>query len=110
VRSSNGSDLVRVTATPPNGFDVGYGYSPDGSRILFARFVNNHGTLLSVKPDGGGAVQLSPPNLGVIDLGFFDRAGADWSPDSTKLLFSRENSRGQTTLWTANTMARGCRR
>src|SRR6266545_2960106 len=77
VRSSDAGDLVRVTTTPPDHFDDGYGYSPDGSRILFGRFDSSgRGVLFSVTPDGGGAVQLSPPNLGVIDLGFFDRDGA----------------------------------
>src|SRR4029453_13962974 len=36
--SADGGDLGRVSATPPDHFDNGYGYSPDGSRILFARF------------------------------------------------------------------------
>jgi Tol biopolymer transport system component len=88
VRSSDGGDLVRVTA-PPNGFDLGYGYSPDGSRILFTRFdSNDNGTLFSVKPDGSDPIQLSPPGLSVIDLGFFDRIGADWAPDSSRVAFA----------------------
>jgi Tol biopolymer transport system component len=88
VRSSDAGDLVRVTATPPDGFDNGYGYSPDGSRILYAQFANGHGTLFSVKPDGSDPVELSPPALSVIDLGFFDRVGADWSPDSSHVAFA----------------------
>jgi Tol biopolymer transport system component len=95
VRSSDAGDLVRVTATPPDGFDNGYGYAPDGSRILFSRFNSTgfgfdptRGVLFSVTPDGGDAVQLSPSNLGVIDLGFFDRAGADWSPDGSQVTFA----------------------
>ena len=59
MRSSYGGDLVRVSATPRKGFDNGYGYSPDGSRVLFARFdSDDQSTLLSVKPDGTGALQL----------------------------------------------------
>jgi Tol biopolymer transport system component len=88
VRSSDAGDLVRVTATPAGGFDNGYGYSPDGSRILYAQFANGHGTLFSVKPDGSDPVELSPPALSVIDLGFFDRVGADWSPDSSHVAFA----------------------
>ncbi|HKH22273.1 MAG TPA: hypothetical protein VKA88_01520, partial [Solirubrobacterales bacterium] len=84
VRSSDAGDLVRVTATPPDSFDNGYAYSPDGSRILFARFdSDDNGTLVSVQPDGSDALQLSPAGLSVIDLGFFDRAGADWSPNGS---------------------------
>jgi WD40-like Beta Propeller Repeat len=89
VRSSDAGDVVRVAATPPNGFDNGYGYSPDGSRVLFARFDSKgNGTLFSVRPDGSGALQLSPPGLSVIDLGFFDRVGADWSPDASRVTFA----------------------
>jgi Tol biopolymer transport system component len=99
VRSSDAGDLVRVTTTLPGGFDNGYGYSPDGSRILFAQVdSNDHGTLFSVKPDGSDPVQLSPPTLSVIDLGFFDRVGADWSPDSSRVAFAAfdESSRSFT--------------
>ena len=89
VRSSDAGDLVRVTATPPDGFDNGYGYSPDGSRILFARFdASDQGTLFSVKPDGSGSFRLSPPGLSIVDLGFFDRVGADWSPDGSRVTFA----------------------
>jgi Tol biopolymer transport system component len=89
VRSSDAGDLVRVAATPPDGFDNGYGYSPDGSRVLFARYDSkDNGTLFSVKPDGSGAIQLSPPGVSVIDLDFFDRVGADWSPHESRVTFA----------------------
>jgi Tol biopolymer transport system component len=88
VRSSDAGDLVRVTTTPSNGFDNGYGYSPDGSRILYAQFAPGHVTLFSVKPDGSDPVQLSPPGLSIIDLGFFDRVGADWAPDGSRVTFA----------------------
>jgi len=81
---------VRLTATPLDGsFETGYGYSPDGSRILFARFnPDGSGTLFSVKPDGKGKLQLNPPNLSVVDLGFFDQVGADWSPSGLRVTFA----------------------
>ncbi len=61
VRSSDAGDLVRVSTTLPGGFDDGYGYSPDGSRILYAQFDSNDiATLFSVKPDGSDPIQLSP--------------------------------------------------
>jgi Tol biopolymer transport system component len=84
VRSSDADDLVRITAQAPKGFDIGYGYSPDGSRVLFAREFS----LFSANPDGSGAVQLTSPGLSVIDLGFFDRAGADWSPNESRVTFA----------------------
>jgi dipeptidyl aminopeptidase/acylaminoacyl peptidase len=89
ARSSDAGDLVRVSTTLPGGFDIGYGYSPDGSRILYAQFdSNDHATLFSVKSDGSDPVQLSPPELSIIDLGFFDRVGADWSPDGSRVVFA----------------------
>jgi TolB protein len=94
VRSSDAGDPVRVTATPRKAFDNGYGYSPDGSRVLFARYdSNDKGTLFSVNPDGSGALQLTPPRLSVIDLGFFDRIGADWSPDASRVTFAAVQKR-----------------
>jgi Tol biopolymer transport system component len=96
VRSSDAGDPVRVTTTVPGGFDNGYGYSPDGSRILYARFDSGGpGTLFSVKPDGSDPIQLSPSSLSVIDLSFFDQVGADWSPDSSKVAFAAFSSRAR---------------
>jgi hypothetical protein len=37
VRSSDGGDLVRVTANPYGGHDIPGDYSPDGTRIVFGR-------------------------------------------------------------------------
>jgi Tol biopolymer transport system component len=110
VRSSDAGDLVRVTATPPDGFDNGYGYSPDGSRILYAQFANEHGTLFSVKPDGSDPVQLSPPGLSIIDLGFFDRVGADWAPDGSRVTFAAfDRSSRRTGLFVVNADGSGLR-
>jgi len=112
VRSYDASDLVRVSATPPDGWDNGYGYSPDGSRILFARFEDDTGTLFSVHHDGGDAVRLSPPGLSVIDLGFFDRVGADWSPSGSRVAFAAQkqsSGRFTTALFTVKADASGLR-
>jgi TolB protein len=112
VRSSDAGDLVRVTATPPDGFDNGYGFSPDGSRILYAQFANEHGTLFSVKPDGSDPVQLSPPGLSIIGLGFFDRVGADWAPDGSRVTFAARklsSRRFTTALFVVNADGSGLR-
>jgi TolB protein len=98
VRSSDAGDLVRVTSTPADSFDDGYGYSPDGSRILYTHLdPSHHGTLFSVKPDGSDPVELSPPALSVVHLDFFDRVGADWSPDSSRVVFAAIKSGGRFT-------------
>jgi TolB protein len=112
VRSSDGGDLVRVSTTLPGGFDDGYGYSPDGSRILYAQFdSNDHATLFSVKPDGSDPIQLSPPELSIIDLGFFDRVGADWSPDGSRVAFAaiKPGGRFTTALFVVNADGTGLR-
>jgi TolB protein len=114
VRSSDAGDLVRISTTPPDvfGFDIGYGYSPDGSRILYAQFAFDHGTLFSVKPDGSDPLQLSPPGLSVIDLDFFDRAGADWSPDGSHVVFAAQKlsiGRFTTALFVVNADGTGLR-
>jgi len=112
VRSSDAGDLVRVTTTLPGGFDDGYGYSPDGSRILFTQFDSNrNGTLFSVKPDGSDPVQLSPPGLSIIDLDFWDQVGADWSPDSSRVVFAAHKPGGRVTtaLFVVNADGTGLR-
>ena len=57
VRSPDAGDLVRVTAQPPKGSDIGYGYSSDGSRVLFARL--DHASVLGGARRQGG----SPANF-----------------------------------------------
>jgi TolB protein len=116
VRSSDAGDLVRVTATPSRGFDNGYGYSPDGSRILFARFdSSDQGTLYSVKPNGHDLLKLSPSRVSVIDLDFFDRIGADWSPSGSKVVFAARvgvfhGVTGQSALFVVRADGTGLRR
>lgn len=111
VRSSDAGDLVRVSTSLPGGFDNGYGYSPDGSRILYTQFdSSDHGTLFSVKLDGSDPVELSPPALSVIGLDFFDRVGADWSPDGSRVAFAAfDQSSRKTGLFIVNADGSGLR-
>jgi Tol biopolymer transport system component len=113
ARSSDAGDLVRVSTTLPGGFDIGYGYSPDGSRILYARFDAGIATLFSVEPDGSDPIQLSPPGLSVIDLGYFDRVGADWSPGGAQVTFAAHDTAGprfNSGLFVVNADGSGLRR
>jgi Tol biopolymer transport system component len=110
VRSSDAGDLVRVTTTLPWGFDDGYGYSPEGSRILFAQFDSNgNGTLFSVKTDGSNPIQLSPPGVSIIDLPFYDAVGADWSPDGSRVTFAASKSGHVSALFVVNADGTGLR-
>jgi dipeptidyl aminopeptidase/acylaminoacyl peptidase len=95
ARASDATDLVRLSTTLPGGFDLGYSYSPDGSRVLIAQYdASSHGQLRSVAAAGGDPVALSPQNLSVVDLGFFDRVGADWSPDGGRVTFAAHDLSG----------------
>jgi len=88
ARSTDGGDLVQLTATPPGGKDrpVG-GYSPDGSRILFIRPVKAFGgqeasqNLFVISDDGTGLVRLNPPGT---TTGWDE---ASWSPDGQMVTF-----------------------
>jgi Tol biopolymer transport system component len=92
VGAADGRGLVRITASPSGFFDDGYGFSPNGSRVLYARFDRHgHGVLFSAHSNGTGRVRLSPQRLSVIDLDFFDRIGADWSPDGSRAAFAAFN-------------------
>lgn len=104
IRAADGRGLVRITASPSGFFDNGYGFSPDGSRVLYARFdPHGHGVLFSANSNGTGRVGLSPRHWSVIDLGFFDRSGADWSPDGSRAAFAAFNpSTGKTALFVVN--------
>lgn len=112
IRPSDGRGLVRVSATPSGGFDIGYGFSRDGTHVLYASFDSNgHGVLYSVRSDGTGRVRLSPRPWFVIDLGYFDRVGADWSPDGSRAVFAAFiPSVGKTGLFVVNANGTGLHR
>jgi Tol biopolymer transport system component len=90
VRASDAGDLVQLSATPDGYADTMYGYSPDGSRILFSRNdeESNVGTLFAISPDGGDLLQLSPPDLPVVSTNA--ELEADWSPDGSQVAFAAQ--------------------
>jgi Tol biopolymer transport system component len=113
VRSSDGGDLAQVIATPDGLFDVGRGYSPDGSRILFLRIdqSNDHAALYAVNPDGTNLLRLSPPGLSVIEFDFFEGL-EDWSPDGSRVTFAAGDLSRQgfpTALYVVNADGTGLR-
>jgi WD40 repeat protein len=104
IRAADGRGLVRITATPNGFFDNGYGFSPNGSHVLYARSdPHDHRVLFAARSNGTGKIRLSPPRWSVIDLDFFDRSGADWSPDGSRAAFAAFNpSTGKTALFVVN--------
>jgi Tol biopolymer transport system component len=81
VRSSDGADLQRVTVNP-GGDDCPSDYSPDGNRIVFTRANETTYELDTVRPDGSGLRQISPPGLN------FNFCNGSWSPQGNEILLS----------------------
>jgi TolB protein len=88
MRSSDGGGLFRVT-TNPGGDDNPWGYSPDGSKILFNRIAAgclgaacDNGDLFVVNINGTGLKQLNPPGLRI------RCCNASWSPDGARVVFA----------------------
>ena len=85
LRASDGGDVLRLTTAPAKHEDQPWGYSPDGSRILFERLSDDEPSVLSVmSADGTGLQRLTPPDLSASD--FIYPAG--WSPDGSRIAFA----------------------
>jgi Tol biopolymer transport system component len=65
--------------------------SPDGTRILFSSPYNpgwGSSNVFSVRTDGSGLVQLTRSHGGSVN-----NTAAAWSPDGTKIVFTRDRNR-----------------
>ena len=90
IRASDGGGIQRITSNP-EGSDIPGDFSPDGERLIFARWVDDEPVGVFVTElAGSGLVQISPPDLMVDDAGF---AGS-WSPDASRILFVGRASEG----------------
>jgi dipeptidyl aminopeptidase/acylaminoacyl peptidase len=82
VRTSDGQGLSRMTSNP-FGDDVPMSYSPNGKRLVFARYDQNGDSvgLFVVKTDGTGLRQIAPAGVTCCNGG--------WSPQGNNIVFSR---------------------
>ena len=78
----DGSDLTRLTST--TGEQIPYGYSPDGSKILYLQVHGDFGDLFVINADGSGKTRITPPDLRTTCCLPPD---PDWSPDSQSIVF-----------------------
>ncbi len=85
LSSADGSDFTRLT-NPLGGDDQAGAYSPDGKRLVFARFDQNGDSLglFVIKTNGTDLRQITPP--GTLIQGGND---GDWSPQGNDIVFSR---------------------
>jgi Tol biopolymer transport system component len=83
IRTSDGQGLTRITSNP-YGDDVPMAYSPNGKRLVFARYEENGEVSLGlfvVKTDGTHLRQIAPAGVTCCT--------GDWSPQGNDIVFSR---------------------
>ena len=95
IRSSDGGGLTQITSTPMH--DIPGDYSPDGRRLVFARFtLDDVGVaLFVVNTNGTGLKQITPTGT-LISGG----TGGNWSPQGNEIVFSRHETEDvHSSLW-----------
>ena len=104
IRASDGGGLTRMTSNP-GGEDSPGEYSPDGRRLVFARFDENEDPvgLYVVKTNGSHLRQITPAGTIVSSSG-------DWSPQGNAIVFSRRVSADRrSSLWVVHSNGSGLR-
>jgi Tol biopolymer transport system component len=97
--SATGGTPKRLTRNPLGGSDLPGSYSPDGKRLVFARFDRNgNGNgLFVVNANGTGLRRITPPGT-ILQGG----NSGDWSPTGNRIIFSRRVSEAPGSIWTIN--------
>jgi dipeptidyl aminopeptidase/acylaminoacyl peptidase len=108
IRTSDGGGLRRVTSPPNGGFDIPGEFSPDGQRLVFARWIDDEPVGVFVTElDGSGVVRISPQRLLVDDAGF----SGSWAPDGSKILFvARRSAEHHKEIWVVDADGSSARR
>ncbi|TMI53939.1 hypothetical protein E6H13_01825 [Candidatus Bathyarchaeota archaeon] len=86
IRSSDGGDLRRLTASPFGTHDIPGDYSPDGTRLVFLRgqlLGSSHfkSAVFVANADGTNPQQITPWGLNPGDF------SPRWSPDGSRVVF-----------------------
>ncbi len=93
IRVSDGEGLTRITSNP-SGYDVPGDYSPDGTRLVFARFESEeHARLFITDVEGSGVRKVSGRIVG-------DLSPGRWAPTGDQILFAgRRSPDHHKTIW-----------
>ena len=97
IRASDGGDLTRITSNP-GGQDLAGGYSPDGSQIVFVRFVEDGAPpvgMFFINIDGSGLRQITPADMSLDEDGF----AGQWSPDGSSILVVALTEADRKAIW-----------
>jgi TolB protein len=98
----NGAGVARLTNNPWT--DNNPRWSPDGSKIVFQRFLNTNGRVWIMNADGSGQVAVSP----LAPTGRDSKPS--WSPDGRRIVFATERYGNGTSLALVNVDGTGLAR
>jgi len=85
-----GTTIRRLTSFA--GWEMGQGWSPDGSQIAYAHIVGGDADIATLSPDGG------EPHILTADSPA-DEINPRWSPDGTKIAFLSDRGVGSNIYW-----------
>jgi Tol biopolymer transport system component len=94
VMGADGSALTRVTTDPGDGIVGGFSWSPDGSRIAFARVADGGLTYRSPEGSNYDIYVVNADGTSLANLTDNPAADllADWSPDGNRIAFESNRS------------------